>query len=409
MFAVASFLDALPVGGAALTMTKGLGLLLAISWVAALAMRPETENDFLSDHPAFSYLLLLFLGWAAVSLLWAESPATGFDSVFRYGLNIVLFLIVYTAVRDRQAASWLVAAFLLGALVSAAYGIMAPTDGSSLYDVSRATGTIGDANELAAMLVAALVLAGAFAVGWREYPVVLVFALLVGVFCLAGIVLTFSRGGLVALAVALLTAVALGGRWRPAAALLLVAVVAFSATYFVYVASPEERTRVTTIEGGTGRSDIWAVGWRMFQSSPVSGVGVGNFPVSSIHFLLEPGALRRDEFIVDEPKVAHNVYLEMVAELGLVGFLLFMTIIGFSLVSAIKAARAFLAKGDDRMELLARAVAVAIVALLAANFFVSDQFAKQLWLLLALGPALLRVAQGSEPIEDDQPPIATYA
>lgn len=386
-----------------------IGLLLAISWLAALTTRPETESDFLSDHPAFSYLLLTFLGWASLSLLWAENPATGFDSVFRYALNIVLFLIVYTAVRDRKAAIWLIAAFLLGAFLSAAYGIAVPTEASSLDDVSRVTGASGDANELAAMLVAALVLASAFAAGARDNPPARLFAVAVGFVCLAGVMLTFSRGGLVALAVALLTAVVIGGRWRSAAALLLVIVIGFSATYLVYVATPEERARVTTVEGGTGRSDIWAVGWRMFQSSPVNGIGVGNFPVSSIHFLLEPGALKRDEFIVDEPKVAHNVYLEMAAELGIVGFALFMTIIGFSLVSAVRAAREFMAQGDDRMELLARGVAVAVVALLAANFFVSDQYAKQLWLLLALGPALLRIAQRSAPVERDEEEEEAYA
>ena len=41
-----------------------------------------------------------------------------------------------------------------------------------------------------------------------------------------------------------------------------------------------------------------------------------NFPVASIHYLLEPGALMRTDFIVDNPKVAHNTYLNVLAELG---------------------------------------------------------------------------------------------
>ena len=93
------------------------------------------------------------------------------------------------------------------------------------------------------------------------------------------------------------------------------------------MASPLERERVTTAQGGTGRADIWAVGWRMVQSSPTNGIGVGQFPgFSSIHFLLAPGALLRDEFIVDKPKVAHNIYLEVLAELGVVGLVMFVSI-----------------------------------------------------------------------------------
>jgi O-antigen ligase len=137
-----------------------------------------------------------------------------------------------------------------------------------------------------------------------------------------------------------------------------------------------------------------------------------------VHFLLEPGALLRDEFIVDEPKVAHNIYLEVLAELGVVGLAIFVTILGFGVVSAVRAARAFGRCGDLRMELLARAVAVALLALLAADFFVSEQFSKQLWLLLALGPSLLRVARAQEALvaeEDEEsarapigPPVPAY-
>ena len=159
------------------------------------------------------------------------------------------------------------------------------------------------------------------------------------------------------------------------------------------MASPEARERVTEAHGGTGRQDIWAVGWRMVEDQPVRGIGAGNFPVASIHYLLAPGVVRRDEFIVDEPKVAHNIYLQILAELGVVGLALFLAIVVFSLTCAARAARAFKSQAEARMELLSRAVLVALIAALAADFFISDQFSKQLWLLLALGPSLLSIAR----------------
>ena len=42
------------------------------------------------------------------------------------------------------------------------------------------------------------------------------------------------------------------------------------------------------------------------------------------------------------------------------------------------------------MEIVARAMVVALVGILAADFFITEQYGKQLWLLLGLGPALLR-------------------
>ena len=102
--------------------------------------------------------------------------------------------------------------------------------------------------------------------------------------------------------------------------------------YFGAFASVDARDRILELDGGTGRTDIWTVGWRMVEAQPLWGVGAGNFPVASIHYLLEPGALLRTDFIVDDPKVAHNTYLNVLAELGVVGLALFLAILALAVV-----------------------------------------------------------------------------
>jgi O-antigen ligase len=114
-----------------------------------------------------------------------------------------------------------------------------------------------------------------------------------------------------------------------------------------------------------------------------------------VHYLIAPGAIQRSDLIIDTPKVAHNIYLQVLAELGIVGFVPFMLILGFGLTCCLRAARTFERRRDLGMELMSRAVFVALVGILAADFFVSQQFSKQLWLLLGLGPALLAIAPGS--------------
>jgi O-antigen ligase len=399
LFAFVAFLDVFPLGGFAGVFAKAVGGLLFLSWLALMATRAHERPDLFAEHPVIAYLLILFVGWAALSLLWAEDSAEGLEAVQRFGLNIALFVIAYTAIRKREHAAWVTAAFVAGAAMAALYGITSPRYVDS-YDLVRLESGSFDPNQLAATLVAAMVLASALLVGWRRSPPVVVLASVAIAACTAGVFLSLSRGGLVALGVALVAACVLGGRWRPAAVVGLLVVTVLTFGYFGYVATPEARERVTeTHGGGTGRTDIWAVGWRMVESEPLHGVGAGNFAVSSIHYLLAPGVLRRDEFIVDEPKVAHNVYLQILAELGVVGLGLFLALVLFSVGSAARATRAFSAQGDAQMELLSRAITVALLAALAADFFISDQFSKQLWLLLALGPSLLSIArrQGAEP------------
>jgi len=281
-------------------------------------------------------------------------------------------------------------------VLAAAYGFVAPPQTVAYYDVSRVTGTLGDPNELAAVLVGGTVLAAAMVVALKGSPLLRLAYAGAAALCAAGIFLSLSRGGLVALGFALVTAIVVAGRWR-IQAIGLAAVLALGAfVYFGFGASQDEISRVTSFGNGTGRTDIWTVGWRMVQAHPVRGVGVGNYKTSAIHYLLRPGALQRDEFIVDTPKVAHNTYLQELAELGIVGLALFLAIIGFSLLCVLRAAHIFERLGDTVMELLSRAMLVALAGTLAADFFISDEFSKQLWLLLGLGPALLAVARSDE-------------
>jgi O-antigen ligase len=401
VFAVVAFMDLLPaLGGSLLSFTKIVGLLLAISWLAKVTSTGEKRSDFMSAHPVFSYVLGIFMVFATMSILWAEDPSLAQTPLIRYALNLILFLIVFTAVRTPKQFVWTLGAYVLGATAAAAYGLAQPPAETAYHDVSRVAGTLGDPNELAAVLVPAIVFAGALAIVLKRAPLLRLALAAAAVICALGVFLSLSRGGLVALAVALLASVVVAGRWRPQALILAVAVALGGLFYFSYIASTDAVGRVTQVEGGTGRTDLWNIGVRMVQDKPIGGVGVGNFETASIHYLLEPGVVRRDEFIVDHPKVAHNTYLHVFAEQGIVGGTLFLAILGFVLACILRAARTFARMDERSMELLARALLVGMVGILTADFFISEQFGKQLWLLLGLGPALLAIARSMESGEE---------
>jgi O-antigen ligase len=184
------------------------------------------------------------------------------------------------------------------------------------------------------------------------------------------------------------------GRGRRAAAVAVALAAALSVAVWVTTAAPAQtRERLTQpTSSGSGRVDLWTVGLRMVKDEPITGVGAGNFPVSSVHYLLQPGAIARDEFIVDHPKVTHNIYLQVLAELGVIGLALFLALIGTCLACVLRAARTFRRQRAATMELLSRGLFIALVALLVADFFSSALYSKQLYLLLAMGPALLAMA-----------------
>ncbi len=389
LFVLLSFLDVLPgVAGPSIGLTKLLGVVLFLSWLAYTATASGgARRDFLADRPSLSYLLVLFLAWVAASAVWAESAGEAGDTLQRLALNVALFPVVYTAVRTRKQVAWVLIAFVAGAIASAVYGSVSPSVEAGV----RLTGARFEPNELAAVLVAGVALSAGLAsaargVGARSA------AITAAAICAAGVMVTLSRAGLVALGLMLVAGLVIASRRRGAALIVALLVVLGTAGYFAFLAPPGARERVTTVERGTGRLDLWQVGWRMFEAEPVRGVGAGNFEISSVHYLLEPGEVERSDFIVDKPKVAHNTYLQFLAELGIVGLLLFLSVVALALGSALRAARRFEQGGDSGAAALARGAALAVVGILAADFFASGQFSNQLWFLLALGPALLSVA-----------------
>jgi O-antigen ligase len=390
LLAFLTFLDTILPADAqgALSVSKLVGLVLVLSWFALVTAGEREQREHLFSPPAFLLVLISFVGWAFASAVWAEDPGTAIDATTRYLPNAMLFLIVFAGVRTRKQLLWVVGSLVVGAVVSAVYGMVA---GAPADDPGRVA--IGNANETAASLVMGGTLAAALAFTLRGKPVLRLLTAIAVPLCVFAVFLTLSRGGLVALGASLIAAIAVAGRRRGVVVGLAATAVLATVIYFGAFASVEARDRILEVEGGTGRTDIWTVGWRMVEAQPLIGVGAGNFPVASIHYLLEPGALLRTDFIVDDPKVAHNTYLNVLAELGVVGLALFMAVIILPLWWATRAVGFAARAGDRQLEVLARAMVVVLIGVLAADFFGSRQYSKQLWLLLALCPVLLQISR----------------
>ena len=394
-FVMISFLEVILPGGGVLSLTKLAGLVIMLSWLARVATN-SGERIFFTDHPGATAILVAFLSFGALSTLWSESTSGTMLDLSRYLLVIALLVITYSAIQTREDARRLIAFFVLGVVITAIYGLVArpevaPTEG-------RITSTVGDANAIAAFLVAGVALAGALAFGARRAGIGRSLAIAaIGLF-LAAFIYTGSRSGIISLGIALIATVLFAGRRRSQALVVALVTAVVAAGVFVAFAPDSIKDRITEASEGQispeeGRRSLWEVGWRMFEDEPVRGVGLGSFRASSVHYVLEPGALTRTDQVVDRPEAAHNVYLHVLAEMGVIGELLFLAALGFPLVCALRAATRFAAAGDSEMEIYSRALAVAIVAFYVSNFFVPFPFNKLLWVLLGTAPALLAISR----------------
>lgn len=397
LFTAVSFLEVIPNLAGGFSAAKFVGLLLALSWLAMVAMR-QHDRAFSVTHPGAAGLIVGLAAWVVLSVIWAEQTSGWLTATGSWILNLALFPIVFAALREPRHVVWLFVGFIGGALVSAAFGVV---NGPAANVGDRLGGGGLNPNQLGAVLTVGAILAASLGSrrGWA--PPARMIAFLAGILCVLALLATVSRGAILGFAVALAAAPFVVGPRRRFAAFSLAALVAAGAfMYFALIAPASDLHRFTTPDRtGNGRTDIWTVGWRMVQAHPVNGIGAGNFQVSSIHYLLRPGVIQHPEFIIDKPKVAHNVYLQVLAELGVVGELIFLALIAFCVRCAALAAQRFAALRDTSSELLARGLLLGLIALLSSEFFSSELFSKQLWLLLAAAPAMLAIAQRRAKIE----------
>jgi O-antigen ligase len=340
--------------------------------------------------------VVAFLAWSAMSTFWAESHGAALQSTFRYTLDAMLIPIAFWALRERKQVVWIFAVFVAGCLLSVMWGLVVgkAASGAAAAQVGRLSGATVEANVLATLLVVCIVFAGALALVSNRATFPRTMAILAGIAAMVAFFGTFSRGGLLALSAVVIVGCFYAGKWRPAFIALVIGTLLVGGLV-LHNANSGTAQRLTS-QSTSGRSSIWKVGMRMVRANPIIGVGSGNYTVAEPHYvLLSPGALPATDYVIETPYPAHNIYLEIVAEMGVIGLALFLSVVVMSIGAAAKAVRIFTARGDRSMEILGRALVLAITGMLAADFFVSDEYSKQLWMLLAMGPVLLAIARRS--------------
>jgi putative inorganic carbon (hco3(-)) transporter len=389
LFTVLVFLEGIPQLASTVSVVKLAGVALTLAWAFHLLRLHGRVPLLLTRHPVFGYAMLLFFAWTLASSLWATDEGRAVYTAFQVFQAVLLMMIVFTAISSHQHFRWIVWAFIAGAVLSTLAGLAGatPADDPEVSGAPvRLAGATGDPNELAAALVPALVLS-LFAQAVTRAPLARWLLMSSTVLMAIGILLTESRGGMVAAGVALVSTMLLSGPVRARAMTGGLIVAAGGVLYYALLAPPEALARITGFSSGSGRTNLWAVAIDAFQQHPVTGVGAGNFTVIEQVFAVGNVSLDRTSDVIRNA-VVHNSYLHVLAELGVVGFVLFASLLAGALVIGWRAVGRFARSGDRDTEILARGLVIAAIGMFAAYFFLSAQYEKQLYLMLGALTAL---------------------
>ncbi len=380
---------------------NAMGVLLGLGWLGALLARSRGW-EALRGHKAVLLTAALLGTWLTVSAAWAQSPSTAANIAGYYWLGLLAMVVVITTVRNTRAVVVVTMAFVIGGVAAAIVGLV----GSGLTGVSagqanlqgRLTGGGGDPNLQAAALVGSMfVVTGLMGLFRKRRARLLLGASFVLI--TVAFIDTQSRGGLIALLVAAIAALVISPAQRKR--LLQLALVVIVVGAILGATSPGTLSRITDLGGGSsGRNDIWSVAVLVFQQHPVIGVGANNFSVVEPNYALDIRNATRVQYIAEQPLLfpAHNSYLQMLADVGVIGLVVYLAAIIACLRAGWRAARLFDRKGHPAHAQLARSILMGSIGFLTANFFITDGWDWRLWVLLGLGPALLGLARGLSPL-----------
>lgn len=376
-------------------------VMLAVAWLGHLRPQQSAMRAALARHWPLAAAVTGLVLWLGLSGAWSAEPSRALAEIGFWLWAGVAFVVVATALTTTRDVTLVGTAFVVGAMVSVTVGwidldLLRPTDPEkSIVSLEgRLSGGIVNPNDLAIAVVPAIALAAGLVGGAVRGPrrgVAFVGMVLLAV----GLAATQSRGGFVAAAAAVCAALVLAGDRRVHVLAVLAFLGAGAGTWFA--TSPDAWERVTSFEeGGTGRSELWDVGWGIYGDHPIVGVGFNQFEVHSPRYVREVGDLEFVELIADRSLEAHNIYLELLVETGPLGLALLVLVLAGCLRAAWSAALRFDANGERALGGLARAVTVAIAAIAVGLFFSSNVTDLPLWVAFALGPALLTAARRRE-------------
>lgn len=348
--------------------------------------------------PLFLGIFALFVAWSGAGYLSSFEPTATSDQLVVF---CKLFLIMFVMVNVTRDA-WRLRTFMIFFLACfAAY----PTRGTlvnyfiagyTLFGRALWNFIYGNSNDLAALTFFPLSMSLALALtepkGWIKR---LAFVG-VGVLPLM-ILLTQSRGALIALVVSGLLFFMTHARGKRVRSLLTAMALAVVVIPFVpksawnRFSGMKALTSTTTVaeadpEGSAeARYNIWRVARRIIGEYPVTGIGLGAYPRAHATYALRVGVPTAALGFRD----THSTYLNVAAETGLPGLLLFLTMIVSVTVSCERVRRR--AKGTKWAERL-MALELGLLAFLLAGVFGSFSKLSFLYIQLTLMWAIADVA-----------------
>ena len=347
--------------------------------------------SIITIHEVFCLFFLLIMWMSYLSGDGTMDRYTTVDHPTVKFTKVVLFVLLMThIITDREKLSGLFWVFLLCAL---ALGLKSWELPKRAYVSGRLEGVGGadfaEANFFASFMAAMLPLIGVQLLRSKNWGL-RILCIISAAFTANAVVLCRSRGALVGILMGGMSAVVMAPkRFRKKIAIGLI----LGAMGGLYITDQQFLERISTIivsegqerdESAGSRLRLWAAGMQMVYDHPF-GIGVGNWYQTIGSYIPEYAG-----------KDSHNTYVKCIAEMGILGFLVFAFVIFFSLIEIRRLNRyADYLPSDiqNDLKLFAFGILLTLVIILTCGLTITMIYTETIWILLMLPVCLRRTLE----------------
>ncbi len=363
---------------------KLMGAVILSGWLITTIMQRRLNLRF----NGLLLVILFFFAWCGVSTLNAIYVDPALGRMFTFGQLIAATAMFYSVVDTVPKLRGVFWATVIWTTLSTIIALVMYYLGMTPV----AVGLIGNRNLLATYISIAVVCAYLlYQITDSKLSKLLLLGLLPVLFL--GLALTLSRTGLIALSMALLVV------WyrilRDQGFLLLAGSMALLC-FIVFILPDTFWIRVGTIVPAVERQEdtfgirmqLWKVGMRMVEDRPITGVGPANYIPAFDRYARGPIRKRR--------LVAHNSYVSVAAEEGLVGLALFLVLNFMVLTYARRTVYAAARLKFRELGISATIVEVSMLIIMVEALSGSSEHMKYQWIFTGLALSLKRIADDCE-------------
>lgn len=380
----------------ALNITSASAFFLGGVYMGAIALTIGAwALRSLAVGPAFTRapqnrIILVLTAIVFCSLIAASDLGRSYQSLDMYIKVVVFYFILINLIDTPRMLKVILWVITISAFFTALYGLIQFISAPPIVGIlNRISSTRGDANNLALTLVSAIPLSIALFKIERNIilKVLLGFSSAIILFTVP---LTFSRGGLLALAIILFLLVS---RIQKKRYVLLILLLFVGLSVLILPAAVWERASTTSFSSMDAsiqmRTQLLSGGLAMFLDHPIFGVGIGNFIVHSYHY---SGVL--------PPSYAHNMFLHVTAELGIFGLFFFTALLWITWRMLRRVQRTSSRETQPFFFFISHGIEISLIGFCVAAFFLSQQFNKMLWILIALSVCVQRLYEMSKDLKE---------